>query len=725
MKIKIILLLLLVAAMTQCKKEQESNILPLSNAIDYYHGHKIEDPYRSLENLEDSTTINWLKNQKNASDTILYSNYGMVKMQKSIAEKKSNNEIVISKIKIANNDSHFYLKRLRKEKVAQLYVRKGFSGEERLLYNPKNFNSPAGNSYTINYIQPSWDGNKIVIGLTKNDEEYSKLLILDVKTKKIISNHLTNALPNSLGGVEWLPNDNGIIYTYTPITDTKSKEYSFNSQSVVYYLNQNEENLKDLFSRKSCPNIEIKPEDFPIVYYTYPSNQFILGAIAGVSAFRDTYYQKIEGLSKKKWKKLYGKEEKIRQFFLYKNNFYFRTAKDASNFKICKTNLQNPDFKNPEVLVQEDTNSVVSDFEVTKDGIYYVKTRNGVEAKLFFRDHKNAQELSIELPKPSGYISLSSKGIDYSELLIATEGWINAKETFLYDYQTKKFETRNILPVIKHEFLNDIVVQEIEITSHDGIKVPLSIIYNKETKLDGQNRILINAYGAYKWSNSPYLYNYLLHWIEEGGIYATAHVRGGGEKGDNWHIGGYKTTKPNSWKDLISCTEYLINNNYTNKDKVALWGASAGGITIGRAITERPDLYKAAVIRVGSLNMLRSEFGSNGKNNIKEFGTVKDSTEFRSLLEMDAYHHLKKDVHYPAVFLTAGMNDARVPAWQPAKFAIKLQEVTSSNNPVLFDVDFEGGHGFDALANKRDIELAKIMTFLLWQTGHPDYEPKN
>ena len=148
------------------------------------------------------------------------------------------------------------------------------------------------------------------------------------------------------------------------------------------------------------------------------------------------------------------------------------------------------------------------------------------------------------------------------------------------------------------------------------------------------------------------------------------------------------------------------------------------GITVGRAITERPDLYAAGLIRVGVLNAIRSEFRPNGQNNAKEYGTVKDSIEFKALYAMDAYHHIKDGEAYPAVYLTAGINDARVPAWMPGKFAARLQEATSSNKPVLFDVDFEGGHGFDALQEKKDEELANILTFALWQTGHPDFQPE-
>ena len=149
-----------------------------------------------------------------------------------------------------------------------------------------------------------------------------------------------------------------------------------------------------------------------------------------------------------------------------------------------------------------------------------------------------------------------------------------------------------------------------------------------------------------------------------------------------------------------------------------------GGILIGRAITERPDLYAAAIIKVGILNTLRNEFGANGKNGIKEFGTVSDSLEFKYLLEMDAYHHIKENTNYPAIFLTAGLNDSRISAWQPAKFAARMQASTISERPVLLSVDFEGGHGFDNSENKRNKELADVLTFAFWQTGHPDFQPR-
>lgn len=187
-------------------------------------------------------------------------------------------------------------------------------------------------------------------------------------------------------------------------------------------------------------------------------------------------------------------------------------------------------------------------------------------------------------------------------------------------------------------------------------------------------------------------------------------------------MGGYKETKPNSWKDLIDCTEYLINKKITSKEKIAIWGASAGGITVGRAMTERPDLFKAAILEVPTTNTLRDVLAIG--SNTDEYGTLKDSKEFKALLEMDAYNHIKKGTKYPATFITGGINDPRVPTWEPVKFAAKLMADDASKNQILLQIDYEGGHGSNTTVAHGHANLSDIFAFAFWQLGHPDYQPK-
>lgn len=718
-------LLVFLVLYKQCKPVNK-NMYPHINkkiAIDNYFEKEVIDEYRNLENLEDSLTINWLKNQNKLSDSVL----NKIDSRKQFLTKKNtinlNKKQVISKLEVTQNNFYFYLKKEPNEEVAKLYYRENFSGEEMFLFNPKNYDSLS----KINYIQPSWDNSKIVIGLSSNDKEFSKLVTLNLKSKKVFKGEAINSNPNSFGGVEWLPDNSGFIYTYAPEVDVKKKKYLLNTKSVIYKIGNPPNKLTSVLSKENNAEIPFNEESTPIVYILDPESEIILGVnVSGTSRYRDTYYGRTSDLKQGKvnWNFYYGKEEKISKFHLTNEHFYFLTSKNASNFKLCRVLLLKPNFKNPEVLVKEDSISIISDFTVTNKGLFYVKTKNGVEAKLYRLNKITNKHKELKLPKLSGYINVKSNGYKNENLFIEIEGWVNKKERYKYNFNSSEFQNDNIAIIEQHEELNDVIIEEIEILSHDGVMVPLSIVYKKNVKNKKNNRLLINAYGAYKWSNSPYLYPYLLEWVKEGGVYATAHVRGGGEKGDAWHKAGFKTTKPNTWKDLIACTEYLISNNYASKDKTVVWGASAGGVCVGRAITERPNLFAAAIIRVGVLNALRREFGINGMRNTKEYGTVKDSIEFKALLEMDAYHSIKKDTHYPALYLTAGLNDSRVPAWQPAKFAAKLQEYSTSEKPILFNVDFNGGHGFEASENKQNIELSNIMSFAFWQTGHPDYQPE-
>jgi prolyl oligopeptidase len=213
-------------------------------------------------------------------------------------------------------------------------------------------------------------------------------------------------------------------------------------------------------------------------------------------------------------------------------------------------------------------------------------------------------------------------------------------------------------------------------------------------------------------------------WYEKGGVAAYAHVRGGGEKGEAWYRAGFQKTKPNTWKDFIACAEYLIQKGYTSPSKLAGEGTSAGGILIGRTITERPDLFAVAFPRVGCVNAVRMETTPNGVPNIPEFGSVKTEEGFKALYEMDALQHVKDGTKFPAVMVVHGANDPRVEPWQSAKFAARLQAASASGKPVIFRVDYEAGHGVGSTKTQRLQERADAYAFMMWQFGQPDYQPK-
>jgi prolyl oligopeptidase len=269
----------------------------------------------------------------------------------------------------------------------------------------------------------------------------------------------------------------------------------------------------------------------------------------------------------------------------------------------------------------------------------------------------------------------------------------------------------------------ELVVEEVEVKGHDGVMIPLSIIYKKELRRDGNNVCLMEGYGSYGMSMTPGFDPLKNSLAVRGVVIALPHVRGGGEKGEAWHRAGFKTTKPNTWKDFNSCAEYLIQHGYTSPKRLTCTGTSAGGNLISRAITERPDLYAAAICNVGTPNAMRMETSPNGPGNIPEFGTVKDSIECRALYEMDGLLHVVKNTRYPAVICVAGWNDPRVIAWEPGKFAAALQNATISGRPVLMKVNYDNGH-FTYDRNVTYANFADQYAFTMWQCGHPDFQPK-
>jgi prolyl oligopeptidase len=308
--------------------------------------------------------------------------------------------------------------------------------------------------------------------------------------------------------------------------------------------------------------------------------------------------------------------------------------------------------------------------------------------------------------------------------LVYLTSWAKAYKIYAYDPETKQVTDTKLQPTGPYDDPTNIESVEVKVRSGDGTPVPLSITHPKNMKLDGSNPTLLEGYGAYGFPSSPFFQSTLLAWYEKGGAYAVCHVRGGGEYGEEWHLAGKGDTKRNTWHDFVACAQYLIDNKYTSPASLAGEGGSAGGILIGRTITERPDVLGAAIDVVGCSDMLRAETTANGVPNIAEFGSTKTEDGFKTLYAMSAYHHIQDRTAYPAVLLETGINDPRVDPWHMAKMAARLQAATTSGRPVLLRVEYAGGHGGIGGTKKQAEErLADEWSFLLWQFGVPEFQP--
>jgi prolyl oligopeptidase len=256
----------------------------------------------------------------------------------------------------------------------------------------------------------------------------------------------------------------------------------------------------------------------------------------------------------------------------------------------------------------------------------------------------------------------------------------------------------------------------------DGTRIPYTILHKRGLRLDGTNPTLVSAYGAYQSSSRPAFSPRTLAFLDAGGVYGVANVRGGGEYGREWHYGGRKATKPNSWRDLIAVCEALVAERVTAPAHLAIIGGSAGGMTVGRAMTERPDLFAAVVNMVGWVNPLRYSAEQN-VSDIDEWGPIVDAESFRIMAAMDAYQAVRDGTRYPAVLCTTGVTDPRVAPWHMAKFAARLQAATASDKPVLLRVDFDAGHGIGSTRTQSDALSTDAFSFVLWQTGARGFQP--
>jgi prolyl oligopeptidase len=253
--------------------------------------------------------------------------------------------------------------------------------------------------------------------------------------------------------------------------------------------------------------------------------------------------------------------------------------------------------------------------------------------------------------------------------------------------------------------------------SKDNTRVPMNILRKKGTKLDGNNPTLLYGYGGYNVNLSPDFSARRRVWLDQGGIWVVANLRGGAEFGETWHEQGNLTRKQNVFDDFIACAEYLIKNKYTNPDKLVIEGGSNGGLLMGAALTQRPDLFHAVVAHVGIYDMLRYEVFPNGAFNVTEYGTVKEADQFRALYGYSPYHHVKDGTDYPAVLFLTGDNDGRVDPMNSRKMTARLQAATHSGRPILLRTNSGSGHGIGAPLNERIDKDADVFAFLFDQCG--------
>jgi prolyl oligopeptidase len=396
------------------------------------------------------------------------------------------------------------------------------------------------------------------------------------------------------------------------------------------------------------------------------------------------------------------------------------SLQNAPKGKIGLIPLFNPDLGIADWIIPEQE-FVIDGFTRTGQVYLWVYGHNGGPSEAQIFDSRGNVEGFINLPPVSAVEAVEPIGD--SEILMLIQSYTEPPAWYRVKISDETPRKTKLAKTSAADYSDCEVVREVA-TSKDGTKVPLNIVRRKGTKLDGTNPTLITGYGGYNISSQPGFSEGMRVWLEQGGVFAEANIRGGGEFGDAWHKAGNLLNKQNVFDDFAACMQRLIELKYTNPEKLAITGGSNGGLLMGAMITQHPDLFRACVSHVGIYDMLRVELSPNGAFNITEFGTVKDKAQFNALYAYSPYHHVKDGTKYPSILMMTGANDPRVDPMQSRKMIARLQAATGSKNPVLLRTSANAGHGVGSSLAQRIERYTDQFAFLMHEMGMEYKAPK-
>ena len=700
----------------QVQVGQKPPVARVENVVDEYYGVKVDDPYRYMEDLDNPEVKSWIKGQAEYAAEMLGNIPGRTALLERLEELDAGKPFEIFSFTRLEDGTIFYKKRSTGENLPKLYVSFSDSSEEKLLIDSEIITSTDNQHFSLESYSPSPDGRYVVYGLAKGGSEETVLHILDIQSGEELPETI-DRIETAYNSPQWLPDGSGFFYCRRQKLPSDAPETEVYKKTKVYFHKLGEDISKDklIMGHELSKLDELIDVDFPSISIPINSEYAVAKIKHGDSRIITIYTAPVKTLLKDNipWVKVCDIEDEVTGFAVHDNDIYLQTAKDAPRYKVVCTSLNDPNFSEAKVVIKK-SEQVVDGISVAKDALYAGMNDGGINRIVRLEYGKDAMPEQLVLPDDAGGHIVSSTQ-HLNDILVSTNSWTKGSLIYKYDPLTAEFTDSGLMPKGKYDDVPGFTSTEVKVKSHDGVMVPLSIIHKSDIKFDGSNPTLIKGYGSYGSTSGPSFDPLNIAWMERGGILATAHVRGGGEYGKEWHLAGQKLTKPNTWKDFVACAEYLIDKDYTSKELIAGQGGSAGGILIGRAITERPDLFAAAIISVGCLDAIRMETTTNGVPNIQEFGTVTNEDGFKGLYEMSSYHHVKDGAAYPAVLLTHGINDPRVNPWNSAKMAARLQAASTGGKPVLFRVEYGAGHGIGSTQNQRLSEIADKWAFLFWQ----------
>jgi prolyl oligopeptidase len=681
--------------------------------VDVYHGVSVTDDYRWLENGD-------------AAEVQAWSNAENLYARRSLDSAPNRSEIA-KKLKVLmgyespdwyalnwRGGRLFTLKSNPPKQQPFLVVMQniGAPGTERVVLDPNVLDATGGTA--IDWFVPSPDGKLVAVSLSAGGSENGNLHVYEVDSG---AERTIDAIPHVNGGtaggsLAWLGDGKGFFYTRYPAPGERAAvDLDFFQEVWFHELGADQKfNVPSL--QKGLPRIaeiELQASD---------DGRLLLATVANGDGGEFDYWILMPGKTPEKslgkWRKFASLADRIiRARFAPDGKLWLLSRNAAPKGKLLELDPYANLAKARTIVPESD--DVIIQFVVTKSRIYTADLIGGpYQARVFDKLGKALH--AIELSPFSSVLQILA--LEGNDILLHTESYIEPPAWKLYRAADHALTATALTKKSATSFDDAEVIRETCI-SKDGTRVSLNVLRKKGTKLDGSNKFLLYGYGGYGISLSPNFDEKLRFWLDEGGVYAEANIRGGGEFGEAWHLAGNLKNKQNVFNDFLACARHVIAAGYTKPERLAVIGGSNGGLLMGAVMTQAPNLFRAVVSLVGIYDMLRVELTPNGTFNVTEFGTVKNKAQFEAMFAYSPYHRVVDGTMYPAVLFMTGANDPRVDPYNSRKMIARLQTATSSKHPILLRTSGSTGHGIGTPLAEQVEEQVDIYSFLLRELSGP------
>ena len=675
--------------------------------VDEYHGVKVVDPYRWLEDSADPAVKAWSNAQNARTRAYLDSLPRRAEVQQRVDQLIRSNSISYT-IQEKRGGLLFAFKSDPK-KQQPLFVTLASAQDlasEHVIIDPNALD--AKGSISMDWCIVSHDGRTVGVSLSRGGSEAGELHLYDVATAKETGEVIPRVQNGTAGGsMAFAPDDSGFWYTRYPHEGERpAADLAFYQQVWFHVIGTKPETDRYELGREL-------PKIAEIALVAKADGKWILAEVKNGDGGEAAFYLR-PAAAGGAWQQLSTFADKIvGAAFGVDDAVYLLSRAGAPKGKILRLPLDGaPALAQAAVLVPE-SDGAIQGFTPTRSRLYVNDLLGGPSRVRAFA--LSGQRLA-DLP----LLPVSAAGglvrLEGDDILFENTSYLLPPAWYLYSAADGSVAKTALAMTSVADYADCEVVRDFA-RSKDGTMVPLNIIKQKSAKRDGTNPTILYAYGGYGVSETPGFSASRRFWLEQGGIFVIANIRGGGEYGDQWHLDGNLLKKQNDYDDFYACARWLIDQQYTSAEKLGIWGGSNGGLLMGAVLTQHPETYRAVVSNVGIYDMLRVELTSNGAFNITEYGTVKDPAQFQALYGYSPYHHVVDGTKYPSLLLTTGANDPRVDPWHSRKFAARLQKASASDHPILLRTSDSAGHGIGSSLDEVIAERSDIYLFFLNELG--------